>query len=315
MQKKIFLQRNIRKGGAATGSPYLKYLVFAAVCLVFLVIVTSYVFNGKSKDITKRPVPDRATVTKEVPKALEPVAMQPEEKTRTAEPVKPSEDEKPPETTTAPEALKPVEAQHPAKPPELDANLAVSQKAASEALSPPEPAPAVEAGPKDLFPKKGSPPTAVTPSAMPAPTPPAVKQPAAIPLAASTKAPPKPGGKTAALRPAVKPSAPAGKGDYAVQVGTVFKTKPEAETVRKDLSKKGYAMVIRPAKKGPGYSVTTKPTGASKAYTLQEQMKIQGVSTTKVIKVGPVPGPAKKSAPKESNTEGLQNPYPGSASD
>jgi hypothetical protein len=303
MQKKLFLQRNSRKGGTA-GSQHLKYLVFAAVCLVLLVLVTSYVFKGKNKEITKRPVPDRGSVTKELPKAVEPAPAQPQEMTRTVEPVKPPE-EKPPEAGVAPEAVKPPEIQHPPKPPEPEANLTASQKAAPEAVSPPEPAPTAEPGPKDLFPKKSSP-----FAAPPTVAPPAATQPAAAPTALG-----KPGAKTAAQKPAAKPAAPAGKGNYAVQVGATFKDKSEAETVRRDLARKGYTAVVRPAKKGPGYSVITSPTAASKAYTLQEQMKIQGLNTTMVIRVDSVPKPAQKPAPKKPDAGQSQSSYPGPAAD
>ena len=85
MQKKVFLQRNLRKGGGG-GSPYLKYLVIAAVCLVFLVLIVPYLFKGKNKDVTKRPMPDRGSITKEVPKPMEPTVPE-----NIAEQVKPAE--------------------------------------------------------------------------------------------------------------------------------------------------------------------------------------------------------------------------------
>jgi hypothetical protein len=269
MQKKIFLQRNNRKAGG--GSPYLKYLVLAAVCLVILVLVTPYLFRGKNKDITKRPMPDRGAVTKEIPKALEPVPVAPPEVPGTPAAVKP------PEVATAPAAVTPVEVQPSAKPPESAPEVPVPQKAAPEPPVVQEKAPAVEPAPKDLFPKKNSLSTA--------------------PPAETQQAPARPAAKAAA--PAAKPSAPAGKGGYAVQVGNTFKSKQEAEAVRRDLAKKGYSAVVRPAKKGPGYCVTTSPSVASKAYTLQEQMKIQGLSTTAVIKVAPGPEPAPQTAPKK----------------
>jgi hypothetical protein len=272
MQKKIFLQRNNRKATAAAG-PYLKYLVIAAVCLVILVLVTPYLFKGKNKDITKRPMPDRGAVTKEVPKALEPVPQMPLEAPRAAEPVKPAE------VATAPEPMTPVQVQPAPKPQESSPEVAIPQKAVPEPPVVTEKAPALEPGPKDLFPKKSS--------LSEAP-------PAALP-----KAPAKPATTTASAAPAAKPSAPAGKGNYAVQVGNTFKSKPEAEAVRRDLAKKGYSAVVRPAKKGSGYCVTTSPSVASKAYTLQEQMKIQGLNTTAVIKVEPGPEPAPKSAAKK----------------
>jgi cell division protein FtsN len=290
MQKKIFLQRNIRKG-AAPGNPPLKHLVLAAVCLILLVLATSYLFKEKRKDVTKRPVPDRATVTKEVPKAVEPAPLQPAEMSRTAEPVKPQEAKPPEAAPTSPEAV---------KPPEPDAGAVVSQKAAPVEVATPEPARPVEPGPKDLFPKKSSPFTPPPAMTQPAVTQPAVTQPAMMQPAANPKEPAKAAAKAAGPAPAAKPAAPAGKGDYAVQVGTTFKDKSEAEKVRRDLAGKGYTTVIRPAGKGAGFSVTTSPTGASKAYTLQEQMKIQGVSSTTVIRVASGLEPPQKPASKKS---------------
>ncbi len=270
MQKKVFLQRNIRKGGG--GSSYLKYLVVATVCLVFLVVAASYFSKGKNKEITKRPVPERGTITKEIPKALEPpTPVKPPEEVNPVEPVKPSGVE------TAPEAVAPPEVQPPPKPPEPDSNLAISNEAAPEAPIAPEKAPAVEPAPRDLFPKK--------------------TVPSGAPPAAAPKASVKPGAKTASVTPAAKPPSPAGKGNYAVQVGTTFKDRLEAETLRRDLARKGYSAVVRPAKNGSGYCVTTSPTIESKAYTLQVQMKIQGWSTTTVIRVAPVTGTAQKPAP------------------
>ena len=73
MQKKVFLQRNLRKGGGG-GPPYTKYLLISAVCLVLLVLIAPYLFKGKNREINKRPVPDRASITKEVPRPVEPPA-------------------------------------------------------------------------------------------------------------------------------------------------------------------------------------------------------------------------------------------------
>jgi hypothetical protein len=300
MQKKLFLQRNIRKRGASTNSP-LKYLVVAAVCLLVLVLITSIVFRDKGKEIPKRPMPDRATVTKEVPKTPEPATARRVEVSVKPEPVKPQV-EKP--VATTPEPVAPPEVKNLPKPPEPDVNPVAQKEAAPEVISPPAPAPEVEPGPKDLFPKKSSP-IAAPISSPPVPTP---------------KEPIKPAEKRAAQKPAAnptlktaeKPSAPAGNRDYAVKVGATFKTKSEAETLRRDLAKKGYTALVRPAKKGPGYDVTTSPTVASKAYTLQEQLKIQGVNTTTVIKVNPTPEPAKKPKPQKSKTGQSKSALPGS---
>ena len=99
MQKKVFLQRNLRKGGGG-GPPYLKYLVIAAACLVLLVVEQTYLFRGKSKEVTKRPVPERGAITKEVPKPAEPPAFE-------KVPERPNH----PNLQPAPEAVKPPEVQ------------------------------------------------------------------------------------------------------------------------------------------------------------------------------------------------------------
>ncbi len=273
----------------------MKYLMISAVCLVLLVLITPYLFRGKNKEVTKRPVPDRGTITKEVPKSVEPSAPE-----RIAEQVKP-------EPAVAPEAMKTPEVQPPPKPPEMP-------PAAPQQVATPEPPPAgntfvpenvprapapaqtarpPEPAPRDLFPKK----TTVS---------------EAPPTEAVRKAPGKPAPKPAGQPPAAKPAPSTAKGDYAVLVGAAYKTKAEAETVRKDLARKGYSAIVRSAPGGKGYSVITSPSPERKAYTLQEQMKIQGVSNTSVIKVTPVPGPVQK-LPREKPANGKTgiSPDPG----
>ncbi len=301
MQKKVFLQRNVRRGGGG-GPPYMKYLLISAVCLILLVLIGPYLFKGKNKDITKRPVPDRGTITKEVPRSLEPSAPG-----GIAEQARP-------EPAVAPEAIKTPEIQPPPKPPELPpaapqqvatpepptaGNLSAPENAPpAPAPAPPAPAPArtakpSEPAPKDLFPKKSTlseaPPAAVHQS----PGKPVAKT-AAKPAA---KAADKPVAKSAGQPPAAKPAPPAATGNYAVLVGAGYKSRSDAESVQKDLARKGYRAVVRTAPGGCGFSVITSPSPERKAYTLQEQMKIQGVGNTSVIKVTAVPGPAKKVPP------------------
>ncbi len=284
MQKKVFLQRNLRKGGGG-GPPYMRYLLISAICLVLLVLIVPYLFRVKNKEVTKRPVPERGAITKEVPRTPEPSAPE-----NITEQVKP-------EPAVVPEAVKTPEVQSPPKPPEMPP--ATPQQVASpepppagDAYAPenvqPAPAPArtakpAEPAPRDLFPKKSAPYEAPPTAIHKAPGTPVSKAPA-MPVA---KAP----GQT----PAAKPAPSTAKGDYAVRVGTAYKKKSEAEIARRDLAKKGYSAVVRAAH--GGYSVITRPTPERKAYTLQEQMRIQGVSDTKVIKVTPVSGPVKKPPP------------------
>ncbi len=275
MQKKVFLQRNLRKS-RGRGGPHLKYLVISAVCLVLLVAIVPYLLKGKNKEVTKRPVPERGAITKELPKPTEPTApaMMPGQVGPGETPVNEPETRSP-ESVVAPEAIKAPEVQPPSKPPALPP----AGNALAPAIVPPAPvavqtAKPAEPAPKDLFPKKSTP--------------------FESPPAAVKKAPGKPHSKASAQAPAAKPAPAAAKGNYAVQVGSAFKDRSEAETVRKDLARKGYSAMVRTVPGDCGYNVITSPSPESKAYTLQEQMKIQGLSNTTIIKVSPVSGPAQK---------------------
>jgi hypothetical protein len=87
MAKKLVVQRNLRKtrGG---GAPYLKYLVFSAIGLIFLVGITPYLLRDKSREATqKRPIPESGVVTKELPtQAPMQPALQPANSAATAAP-------------------------------------------------------------------------------------------------------------------------------------------------------------------------------------------------------------------------------------
>ncbi len=282
MRKKLIFQRNLRKGGGV-GPPYLKYLVITAVSLTILVVVVPYLIKGKSKGVPQRPVPKKGAITKEIPK--QPARSAPE---KLSELGKPAEQARPPETkplqpAMTPEAIKPMEVQLGPKPTEW--GLVAPQKpSTAEAPSEgnataPENAPSTQSAkpaPKDLFPKKNAPPEA----------------PATAALTGSAKTgakagPPTPPAIPAPPTPPAKPAPSTEKGGYAVQVGTIFKERSQAERVRKDLAEKGYKAVTRTAADGRGYIVATSPGSESKAYTLLEQMKIQGLNDTKVIKVSP----------------------------
>jgi len=272
----------------------MKYMMISAACLVLLVLITPYLFKGKNKEIPKRPVPERGAITKEVPKLEEPSAPE-----RVTEQVKP-------EPAVAPEAIKTPEVQSPPKPPEMPpptppqmatpamppptpqqmatpelppAGRTLTPENAPPASAPAQTARPAEPAPRDLFPKKG-----------------AISE---APPAVAPKAPGKPGPKAAGQTPAAKPAASTAKGNYAVMVGAAYKNRSEAETVRKDLAKKGYSASVRIGPYGAGFSVVTSPIPESKAYTLQEQMKIQGVSNTTIIRVAPVSGPEQKLPPKK----------------
>jgi cell division protein FtsN len=257
MAKKLIFQRNLRKAGGP-GAPYQKYLVIAAVCLIFLVLLTEHFFKGKTKDLSKTPLPDRGAITKEVPKQPEQSAPE-----RLSELTNPAEVQPAPK----PSAPSPATLQRPP-----------TSGAPPEGKAPaPEKAPSAQPAPKDLFPQKAAPSEA--------------------PETAALEAPAKPEAKAAGPPPPAKPAPSAEKGDYAVQVEAIFKNRPQAEKVRKDLATKGYSAVVRTDADGGGYLVTTSPSSRSKAYTLQEQMRTQGFSNTKVIEVALEPAPQKEAAP------------------
>jgi cell division protein FtsN len=275
MRKKLTLQRNIRKGGGP-GAPYQKYLVIAAVCLIFLVLVADHFFKAKPKDITKTPLPERVAITKELPR--QPEQSPPErlsELTKSDEQGRPAETE-PAETPTQPEGIKTADllpAPRQPTPSPATPQRPFASEAPPEVKAPSAPSAKFEKpAPKDLFPKKGAPSEALTTAAL--------------------KTPAKPATKTANPSTPAKPAPSMEKGGYAVQVGAIFKDKSLAESARKDLAAKGYSALVRTAA-GGGYLVTTNPCPESKAYTLQEQMRIQGLSNTKVIKVAPAPQPHK----------------------
>jgi len=267
-------QRDPNRGGGAR-PPYQKYLVIAALCLIILVLIAEHFFKGKTKDVLKIPFPEKGTITKELPKQPEQSAPE-----GLSELTKPSEPVRPPETRShgaamEPEGIKPSQVLPIPKPP-------APGSAASQRLSIPE-APSEskaplaqssksqEPAPKDLFPKKGAP--------------------SAASAAAALKAPAKPQAKAAGPATQAKPAPSTKEAVYAVQVGSIFKDRPQAEKVRTDLAAKGYSAVVRVAAGGSGYLVITSPSPQSHAYTLQEQMRIQGLSNTSVIKVAPAPKP------------------------
>jgi hypothetical protein len=274
MQKKLVLRRNLRRGGGS-GQRYLKYLAISAVSLIFLVIVTPYLLKQKSNESNKRPVPAKGEVTKELPKQPEQAASE-----RVSEPAEPLETPAPVrtgplETATAPESMN--QSDYQAAPQPAESAPAADQTQPAEKARPfdgkvspfDKPSPAAgfhrdeatkpaEPTPKDLFPKQ--------------------KATAGEPLAPAQK---EPAGKAKAAGPPASKQ----KGDYAIQVGSVFSDKSQARKVLKDISAKGHKAVVR--SHGKGYVVTTGAVPKSMAYTLLEQMKIQGLNDARVIKVAP----------------------------
>ncbi|MGC8494626.1 MAG: SPOR domain-containing protein [Syntrophobacteraceae bacterium] len=90
MAKKYVVQRDLRKrtGG---GAPYLKYLVFSAIGLIFLVVITPYLLRDKSREANeKKPLPQVGAVTNQLPQETQqqpmPVPANPPASATTATP-------------------------------------------------------------------------------------------------------------------------------------------------------------------------------------------------------------------------------------
>lgn len=303
MQKKVFLQKNSQKGGG--GSPYLKYLLIAAVGLLLLVIVTPYLLKGKGKDVPRRAVPEKG-VHKELPKPPEPAPREAvPDLAKPVEPVQPPQPAQPPETARAPEPAKPAEPV-PAAPQKTLPEIPPTAQAPTPAPEPAQPPAAkpAEPAPKDLFPKKGTP-AGKTPGV-------AGKQPAETgrrPGKPAIAAKPDAGSPVKAAAD-VKGKPEAGKQLYAVQVGC-FKEKSDAEAVQRNLGKRGYSVILCPSGTVGGkyaYTVITRPVAsASKAATLAEQMKSEPKTSPTVVKApgavcnlpaAPPAKPAQKPKPK-----------------
>jgi hypothetical protein len=246
-------------------------MVITVIALAFLVVIAPYLLKDKGSQNGKRAVPDKKGITRELPKQAEQPA--PERSSGQTTPVAQVAPVPPPEPAGKPGASKPEEPEQPAKPPEQDSTVPkqgaapppVTEKPEQSAPPAAKPGETVSPAPRDPFPKKG------TSSAAP-----------------PAKAPVKPGAKEAQpvrqAPPPAKPAQPVDKGGgYAVQVGSIYKTKSEAQKVVKDLAAKGYKAIVRNAENGAGYYVVTSPCQQSKAYTLREQMKIQGLGDTKVV--------------------------------
>jgi cell division protein FtsN len=280
MQKKVFLQRGLRQVGG--GHSPLKYLVFAVVALILLLLVTQHLFRPKGREVTRRLIPEKASVMKELPKPPEPALSEtPPETARNSEP--------------APEPAQPPEQSGmTARAPALEAPPAAPQA---------EKAPATMAKPAEppaLFPKPGSP-AGTSASQKPAQVqPPAQGQQktAKADMTASAPTTAKKGQKPdnaellsgAQPPPAMKTAA--GKQLYAVQVGC-FREKQNAEEIQRNLRKRGYDVILCPSAASTGgsyaYTVMTKPVdNIRKAATVVEQIKNEQKVSPTIIKMPPV---------------------------
>lgn len=298
MQKKVFLQRGSRKPGGGR-SPYIKYLLLAALGLMLLVLITPHLLNQKGRDTGRKGIPDKSATRKELPKPPEPapgelpssekfpggLAAIPEQ--TAPEPVKPPEPSAKPVEPVPPPTPEPVipapgliPAPAPGKDPgQVPTPLPVPEQPVlpRESIQPPKPT----EPPRDLFPRKGTP---APPQAPPQ------TQKAQPPARAGAKPPES---ATAPLQAVAKPPAgrsPSGKQMFGVQVGC-FKDKHTAEEIRQRLQKKGYDVVICPSKANDGayaYTVVTKPLPTmSKAATMAEQIKFEQKVSPTIIKMPP----------------------------
>ena len=144
MAKKFVVRRNLRKPQG--GTSYLKYLVFSAIGLVFLVVITPYLLRDKGGDATKkRLLPESGAVRKELPQQ----AQQQQAPEKVNEPAIAG-------TTTEPGGPAfPATSPAPANPPQTQSASEQALKgvtASQEAVSPPQAQPASKPGPAQTAP-------------------------------------------------------------------------------------------------------------------------------------------------------------------
>jgi hypothetical protein len=344
MAKKLVVQRNLRKPQSGA---YLKYLVFSAIGLIFLVVITPYLLRDKSRDASKKmPVPDQGAVRKEMPiqaqqqpapqnqndsgSATAPVSagsttpgapplpgsVNPPQAQPTSGPagsgVTASQQAPPPQTqfppqpanegaAAAPPAVSPPQAQ-PSSQPVEEGTTAPQQAPAPEAVQGPPPAapeqasappaPPAETGQAThgvLFPKKGNRSEGAAAVRTQNPHGKATKKTAGKVCRTKTVCTTNPAHKPKTAQSAKAGVCPRVSGGYAVQVGSVFKSAGQAQSLQKKLAAKGYRTSIRRTA-SKGYLVVTCSTSRSSAYTLREQLAVEGLKSARVV--GTDPGPA-----------------------
>lgn len=291
MQKKLFVQKG-RMGGSG-GSSYVKYLLYAALGLILLVIVTPHLIGSKVHEPGRKLVQqDKGAMKKELPKPPDAPGENPADSLSAGMATR--SEPAPAPSSQAPDPASQA-AQRPAAEPQAPMQAALPEKdPAPSPAKPSEPASRAQV----LFPKgPGSPAasparTAAASPVQPAAAPKSLTKPSqpASPAPAPTAELPAQKPKTAA--PAAAAPAPgAGKLMYAVQVGC-FKDKKAAEDVQRNLKKKGYDVVISPpvTSGGGAYAVSTRPVESmSKASTLVEQIKIEQKSSPVIVKIPATP--------------------------
>lgn len=323
MQKKIFVQKNVRSGGGSRS--YAKLLLWAAVSLMVLVLIAPlFSRHGKeSREGAKKPDAERGIVVKEIPRSLELLQPDGAQKQETAKDLTgtgntpspatqaPADPPKPEPATTAQSHATVPGAIPPAVPPSVAQDTEKAQNwvempkshpVESSMAKEPVPNPAVPEQPpvakkQEASPLKDKTPVSVAkkPTAPPAPSPgelkkkPAVMPPEASKKMAKTTAPPAPVTPSDDTPAPAKPS-PAREvgGAYAVQVGS-FKEKQNAEEMQQNLQKRGYQVQMRPAthpKLGTIYVVQLAPVAdVSKASTQVEQIKHEEKVKPMIIRV------------------------------
>ena len=311
MQKKIFLQKNLQTGGRS----HVKWLMWAAVALIVLVLVTPLLVRHKNpREMSKKPATEKGKVVKEIPKSPagqgenEPAATtaQAPENPTSAEATK-SSDFRPPAQAGADAKL----GNPPDKPSDLltgDPRKAPQwmdmqrKEPGTAGLSAADPTAA-------LPPPKETRPAAKTKAPIPKakPAPPATKPPmAGVPSTGGLKTaslPPETLKEPAAATPTetsappapVAPAdqakrTPSGKMLFTVQVGS-FKDRKNADELKAALAKKGYEVFVTPSvhpKLGQLYVVTLKPVdNMGKASTQVEQIKHEEKVKPIILKVPP----------------------------
>lgn len=332
MAKKLVVQRNLRRSPGG-GAPYLKYLVFSALGLIFLVVITPYLLRDKSREGSKKmPVPERGTITKELPQQAQqqPAQQQPapQNSNESATTATPPESVVPalPGTSTPPEAGRQQQAQPAPAPPQ---NPVSGSQQATPPQTQPAPAPAQEeTGVTGQ--RKTSPPEAenklqpAAPEETAAPAQPAEKpetsQKLLFPKANSSEgAAAEPGNQRAKAAAQTGGKAHGAKKAYTAKQAHKAKKPPCVKPKPRVCTKDGesYSVQVgsvfrdlkqaestqkRLAAKGyrasvhrvpcSGYLVVTSPSSRSKAYTLQTQMSSAGLRNTKVVGICAKPAQA-----------------------
>lgn len=274
MQKKVFLQRGSTSGGAQRPR-YMKVLMWAAVGLIVLVLVTPYLTKPRGKDQSaRRPIPEKGILVKELPRPPQPLPGEiAPEVARSAQP--PVEQAAPVESAAVeqePPAVEKAAVEPPSAP------LAAAPEKESVQLVPTSAQPSpVEPPPQALFPKAESSPPAA-----------AGRKTASVDVSAKKKP-----DREETASPGVKPPAPpAGKPMYAVQVGC-FKEKSNAEQIRRNLQARGYEVLLLPpvSPKARLYVVRTKPVASlGTASTQLEQIKNEQKVNPMIVTINPGSG-------------------------